>query len=73
MKPRSLDIIADDINKLERSSIFDIGDLLIEAKAQCEHGKWAKWIWDNFEYAECTAQRTCRPRRWPRNPAQCGI
>jgi hypothetical protein len=57
MKPRSLDIIADDINKLERSSIFDIGDLLIEAKAQCEHGKWAKWIWDNFEYAECTAQR----------------
>jgi hypothetical protein len=57
MKPRSLDIIADDINKLERGSIFDIGDLLLEAKAQCQHGQWAKWIWDNFEYCEATAQR----------------
>jgi hypothetical protein len=55
--PRSLDSIADDIHKLERSNLFDIGDLLLEAKAQCEHGEWGGWIWKNFEYAECTAQR----------------
>jgi hypothetical protein len=54
---RSLDIIADDINKLERGSIFDIGDLLIEAKAQCEHGEWLPWITRNFQWAEATAQR----------------
>jgi hypothetical protein len=57
MKPRSLDAIADDINKLSRASIFDIGGLLLEAKTQCEHGQWLKWIWRNFEYAEGTAQR----------------
>jgi len=28
----------DNIHKLERGSIVDIGDLLLEAKAQCEHG-----------------------------------
>jgi hypothetical protein len=54
---RSLDSIADDIHKLERGCIFDIGDLLIEAKAQCKHGEWTKWIWDNFEYTGSTAQR----------------
>jgi hypothetical protein len=54
---RSLDAIADDIHKLERANIFDVGDLLIEAKAQCEHGEWLTWIWSNFEYAESTAQR----------------
>ena len=37
---RDLDTIADDIRKLERANIFDVGDLLIEAKAQCAHGQW---------------------------------
>jgi hypothetical protein len=54
---RDLDTIADDIHKLERANIFDVGDLLIEAKAQCAHGQWLEWIWSNFEYAESTAQR----------------
>jgi hypothetical protein len=37
---RPLDAIAEDINKLERKNIFDIGDLLLEARAQCEPGQW---------------------------------
>jgi hypothetical protein len=57
MKPRSLDSIADDINKLERGSIFDIGDLLIEAKAQCEHGEWLPWLDKEFDWSVDTAQR----------------
>jgi len=55
---RSLDLIADDINKLERGNIFDIGDLLLEAKAQCEHGQWLSWLHAEFEsYSVDTAER----------------
>jgi hypothetical protein len=63
MKPRSLDIIADDIHKLERGCIFDIGGLLIGAKLQCKHGEWGDWIWNNFEYTESTAQRYMQAAR----------
>jgi hypothetical protein len=63
IKPRSLDSIADDINKLGRSNIFAIGGLLTEAKLQCGHGQWAKWIWDNFEYSESTAQNYMKASR----------
>ncbi|WP_164937274.1 DUF3102 domain-containing protein [Bradyrhizobium vignae] len=56
-KNRSLETIADDIHKLQRASIFDLGNLLIEAKAQCEHGNWLSWIWTEFEYAPSTAER----------------
>jgi hypothetical protein len=62
-KQRSLDVIADDINRLERSSIFDIGGLLVEAKALCENGEWCKWIWTNFQYAESTARRYMQAAR----------
>jgi hypothetical protein len=44
---RFLCTIADDIHKLERKSITDIGDLLLEAKAQCEHGQWLDWLGAN--------------------------
>jgi hypothetical protein len=54
---RSLDVIAADIHKLERGNVFDIGNLLIEAKAQCKHGEWGAWIGSNFGYAPTTAQR----------------
>jgi hypothetical protein len=56
-KNRSLDTIADDIHKLARCNIFDIGDLLIEAKEKCEHGNWLHWLWTEFEYAASTAER----------------
>jgi Protein of unknown function (DUF3102) len=55
---RSLDAIADDINRLKRANIFDIGDLLVEAKAQCEHGEWLDWLSAEFEWASVdTAER----------------
>jgi hypothetical protein len=54
---RSLDSIADDINKLERKSIFEIGDLLLEAKAQCEHGDWLDWLDTEFDWSVDTAAR----------------
>jgi Protein of unknown function (DUF3102) len=41
---RPLDEIADNLHKLERKNIIDIGDLLIEAKAQCEYGQWLDWL-----------------------------
>jgi hypothetical protein len=54
---RSLDAIADDINQLKRANIFDIGDLLVEAKAQCEHGQWYDWLEAEFEWSEDSAGR----------------
>jgi hypothetical protein len=61
---RPLDVIADDINKLERGNIFDIGDLLLEAKAQCEHGEWLSWLHAEFEsYSVDTAERYMKVAR----------
>jgi hypothetical protein len=57
---RSLDAIADDINKLGRANIFNIGDLLIEAKAQCEHGEWLPWLSNEFSWSTSTAERKMR-------------
>jgi hypothetical protein len=37
--------------------VFDIGNLLIEAKSQCKHGEWGAWIGSNFGYVPTTAQR----------------
>jgi Protein of unknown function (DUF3102) len=54
---RSLDAIADEINKLERKSIIDIGDLLLEAKAQCEYGDWTGWLETEFDWSSDTASR----------------
>jgi Protein of unknown function (DUF3102) len=53
---RSLDTIAADINKLERASVFDKGELLIEANEQlCEkHGEWLNWLREQFDYSDDT-------------------
>ncbi|MCZ6652965.1 MAG: DUF3102 domain-containing protein [Planctomycetota bacterium] len=34
----------------------EAGKLLIEAKKQCEHGKWLSWIKENCEFSPRTAQ-----------------
>jgi len=57
---RSLDTIADSIHKLERKNIFAIGDLLLEAKAQCEHGEWLDWLSREFDWSVDTAERYMR-------------
>ncbi len=54
---RSLDDIAADIHALERSSIFDIGERLIEAEAVCDHGQWLPWLEQHFEWSDDTARR----------------
>lgn len=54
---RSLDEIADGIHKLERRNIIDIGNLLLEAKAQCEHGQWLQWLYSEFGWSSTTAER----------------
>jgi hypothetical protein len=60
MKPknvRSLDTIAENINRVARGNIFDIGDLLLEAKAQCEHGQWLDWLSAEFTWSVDSAER----------------
>jgi hypothetical protein len=41
---RSLDAIATDLHRVDRQSMFEIGKLLAEARAACEHGDWKKWL-----------------------------
>jgi hypothetical protein len=54
---RSLAVIAEDLNKLDRKTVFDSGDLLLEAKAQCEPGGWLDWLETEVEYSEDTAEK----------------
>jgi hypothetical protein len=54
---RGLDDIADDIHELERASIFDMGDLLIEARAKCEPGEWSDWLDREFNWSYDSADR----------------
>jgi hypothetical protein len=57
---RSLDTIAKEILKRERSTIANviaIGRLLVEAEGQCEHGEFMDWIRTNFEWSHQTSLR----------------
>jgi hypothetical protein len=57
---RSLETIAKEILKRERSTIANviaIGRLLIEAEGQCEHGEFMDWIRTNFEWSHQTSIR----------------
>jgi hypothetical protein len=49
------------------------GELLLEAKAQCQHGEWGQWLEDNFRAGETTARGYMRiARRWTELPEQNG-
>jgi hypothetical protein len=54
---RSLDTIANEIHRIARASVFEIGDLLVEAKATCEHGEWGAWLDEEFAWSDDTAER----------------
>ena len=42
------------------------GELLLQAKAQCQHGEWLPWLEENFEGSATTAQAYMRlARNWP--------
>jgi hypothetical protein len=61
---RTLSEIADAFHSLERTSIIDKGDLLIEAKDQvCEHGDWLEWLETEFELSVDTAERLVKAAR----------
>lgn len=54
---RSLSEIAREIHRLDRHSIFTVGELLLEAKEKCEHGEWLEWLSDEFGMSEDSAER----------------
>ena len=55
---RPLEKIANEIHALERNNIFDVGQLLIEAKESCDHGEWLAWLTDSdFLFSADTAER----------------
>jgi hypothetical protein len=65
--PSAIPGAADKINKLHdefcasmRSTLqiaIDIGELLVEQKKQCGHGKWLPWVKANLRFSEATAKR----------------
>jgi hypothetical protein len=41
------------------------GDLLLQAKARCQHGQWLPWLAGNVQFSERTAQAYMRvAKRW---------
>ena len=45
---------------------LNAGRLLLDAKAQCEHGTWGKWLGDNFDGSDRTARLYMQiADRWP--------
>lgn len=68
--------LADRINQAHRDAQAAItegllqaktaGELLVEAKAQCPHGTWGKWLDENFQGSDRRAQRYMTiAKRWP--------
>jgi Protein of unknown function (DUF3102) len=50
--------------KRETADIIAIGELLLEAKEQLEHGSWLPWLSDNFELGISTAQNYMNAARF---------
>lgn len=43
-----------------RRSVFEIGKRLVEAKSLLPHGEWGKWLTENVDYSESTANNIMR-------------
>lgn len=63
MVSRTPEVIATEINVIKAQardvyvrSAIEIGKRLYEAKTMVAHGKWGKWLEENVEYSERTAQ-----------------
>src|SRR5262249_60529384 len=54
---RPLDAIATDINALERRNVIEVGDLLLEARAQWEPGRWLAWLDAELDMSADSAER----------------
>lgn len=64
---RTADTIATEINTIKRqtqkimlASSIEIGKRLTEAKDMIDHGAWGKWLQNNVNYSERTAQNLMR-------------
>lgn len=64
---RTADTIATEINTIKRqtqkimlASSIEIGKRLTKAKDMIDHGAWGKWLQDNVNYSERTAQNLMR-------------
>jgi Protein of unknown function (DUF3102) len=56
---RDIGLIAEQLQvvmKREAADIIEIGDLLLEAKDQLEHGEWLPWLKTNFGPSTTTAE-----------------
>ena len=49
-----------DYNRQFGESAYDVGQLLIEAKRQLDHGEWLEWLRERVEFSEATARRFMR-------------
>ena len=57
---RPLSAIAGDLRlalRVETADVIDVGELLVEAKAASEHGKFRPWLEREFSMSDRTAQR----------------
>jgi Protein of unknown function (DUF3102) len=50
--------------KAQRKNIFQLGALLIEAKAKVAHGDWLLWLAQHFERSESTAENYMNAARY---------
>ena len=60
---RSLEAIAAEVRGLQRTNVFAIGDLLIEARESCDHGEWLPWLQEEFNWSADTAERYMKVAR----------
>lgn len=74
LSTRTPSAIADEINSIKtqagavlssafsfaRRSVFEIGKRLEEAKSLLPHGEWGKWLKENVDYSESTANNLMR-------------
>jgi hypothetical protein len=63
---RTLDSITGEIHaalKVQTLNIILVGELLVEANEQVEHGKWLPWLHQEFDLSERTAHRYMRVAR----------
>jgi hypothetical protein len=69
---RSIETITAEIQfykSIAGEAILEIGQRLIEAKAQLGHGEWLGWLGAGIDFSEATAQRFMRLAREYPNPS----
>ena len=69
---RDLGVITAEIHFYKRQAgeaILEIGNRLIEAKEQLQHGEWMDWLENSIDFSDATAHRFMRLAREYSNPS----